>query len=301
MSRRLALAATTALVALGVATPSWAIFGRNKPREQPAATAPAQPAAAQPGTPPAPQKANAEERAMADRLDPLARAAFWTREYDIDARDAVAGVKAASSLRAIGQPDRAVETLTKVLLIYPDNVEALLEMGRAQIQRGQPFYGIEHLKKAEQLAPRDWRPLSLLGVAYDQTQRTAEARAIWQRALTLSPDNPAVLSNMALSLAQAGDTAQAEALLRRAVTQPGATLQTRQNLALVLGLQGKTAEAEPWLRQDLPPEVANANLQWLRQASSNRTPGAAAAPTPQRPAAQATTPTRTWDSMNNGG
>lgn len=302
MSRRLALAATTAIIVLGVATPSWAIFGRRKPAEQPPATAPAQPAptqagGAQPGAAPAPQKANAEERAMAERLDPLARAAFWAREYDIDPRDATAGVKAAASLRAIGQPDRAVETVTKVLLIYPDNVEALLEMGRAHIQRGQPFYGIEHLKKAELLAPRDWRALSLLGVAYDQTQRTAEARAIWQRALALSPDNPAILSNLALSLAQAGDTVQAEALLRRAVTQPGATLQTRQNLALVLGLQGKTAEAEGWLRQDLPPEVATANLQWLRQASSRT--GATA--TPPRPGAAAATPARTWESMNNGG
>ena len=301
MSRRLALAATTAIVVLGMASPSWAIFGRRKPAEQPAATATAQPAPAGAAAP-TPQKANAQERAMADRLDPIAKAAFWNREFDLDPRDAVAGVKLSTALRGINQPDKAIEALTKVLLLYPDNIDALLEMGRAHIQRGQAFYGIEHLKRAEQLAPRDWRPLSLLGVAYDQTQRTPEARAIWQRALALSPDNPAILSNLALSLAQAGDTAQAEALLRRAVTQPAATLQTRQNLALVLGLQGKTAEAEQWLRQDLPPEVANANLAWLRQASAQRT-GAIAPPRPAPPAgaptASSTSP-RSWESLRGG-
>lgn len=302
MSRRLALAATTAIVVLGMASPSWAIFGRRKPAEQPTPTAPVQPApggqAAAPTAPPQ-RKATAEERAMAERLDPIARAAFWNRENEVDPRDAVAGVKLAAALRAIGQPDKAVEVAGRMLILYPNDVEALIEMGRAHIQRGQAFYGIEHLRKAEQLAPRDWRPLSLLGVAYDQTQRTPEARAVWQRALQLSPENPAVLSNLALSLAQAGDTAQAEALLRRAVAQPTATLQTRQNLALVLGLQGKTAEAEQWLRQDLPPEMASANLMWLRQASTARTPGAAPAPTAPggQPAAAAP---RSWESMRGG-
>lgn len=301
MSRRLALAATTAIVVLGMATPSWAIFGRRKPAEPaPTAAAPATTSGAQPAASTAPVKATAEERAIAERLDPIARAAFWTREYEVDGRDAVAGVKLAASLRAINQPDKAVEALTKVLLLYPNDVEALIEMGRAHIQRGQAFYGIEHLRKAEALAPRDWRPLSLLGVAYDQTQRTPEARAIWQRALQLSPDNPAVLSNLALSLAQAGQTAEAEALLRRAVAQPTATLQTRQNLALVLGLQGKTAEAEQWLRQDLPPEMVTANLAWLRQASAQRgglpAPGT---PTGAQPTASTTSP-RSWESLRGG-
>ena len=44
----------------------------------------------------------------------------------------------------------------------------------------------------------------------------------------------------------------------------------RQNLALILGLEGKLAEAERLERQDLPPELAEANMAYLR-AASNRT------------------------------
>lgn len=309
MSRRLALVATTAVVALAVATPSWAIFGLGRRMPQaPPATAPAQPGATLPAgaaaAPNAPRKATAEERAQAERLDPLGRSAFWSREAELDPRDPVAGVRLSQALRALGQPDQALEASQRVLIIYPDDVEALLEVGRNQIARNQAFYGIIQLKHAQARAPRDWRPLSLLGVAYDQTQRPAEARQAWQQALALSPDNPAVLSNIGLSQAAAGDTAAAEASLRRAVAQPGATLQTRQNLALVLGLQGKTAEAEQWLRQDLPPEMATANLQWLRAASAARTGrSAAAAPTPGAPAPAAATvqpAARSWDSMRGG-
>jgi Flp pilus assembly protein TadD len=75
-----------------------------------------------------------------------------------------------------------------------------------------------------------------------------------------------------MSYAAAGDPASAEPLLRRAVTRPGATMQTRQNLALVLGVQGKTAEAERLIRDDLPPELAERNLAWLK---SQTGPGSA--------------------------
>ncbi|MBX7248540.1 MAG: tetratricopeptide repeat protein [Caulobacteraceae bacterium] len=305
MSRRLALAATTAVIAMGVASPSWAIFGLGrKPAEAPpvapAATATATAAATAPTT----RKATPEERAQAERLDPMSRAAFWTREVEVDPRDAEAGVRLSTALRAMGQPEKALEASQRVLVVYPDHVEALLETGRNQIARGQPFYGIEQLKHARDLAPRDWRPLNLLGVAYDQTQRPAEARAAWQQALQLSPDNPAVLSNIGLAQANDGDTAEAEATLRRAVAQPGATLQTRQNLALVLGLQGKTAEAEQWLRQDLPPEMASANLAWLKAASAGRNPGARPAgvtgANPTASAAGAAATSRSWESLRSG-
>ena len=67
-----------------------------------------------------------------------------------------------------------------------------------------------------------------------------------------------------MALADHGQAAEAEALLRRAAAQPSAGLQVRQNLTLVLGIEGKLDEAEKLLREDLPPEQANANLDYLR-------------------------------------
>nr|WP_314430706.1 tetratricopeptide repeat protein [uncultured Brevundimonas sp.] len=241
---------------------------------------------------PARQPADAATRASYDRADALSRSVFWSQEQQINPMDPVAGVKTAQALREMGQFDQAAETAQSVLTVQPANLEAMLEVGRAHIARGQAFYGIAALEQARVAAPRDWRPLSLLGVAYQQVRRSDDAKAAWNEALRLSPDNPDVLTNAAIARMGEGDAPSAEILLRRAVAQPGATLKVRQNLALALGLQGKTAEAEQILRRDLPPEVADANLRWLAE----RTAASAAV----APAAATAGAVRTWSSVQGG-
>ncbi len=223
------------------------------------------PAPAQPPIVAAPrQPASAEVRAAYDRSDALSRSVFWTDQADIDPRDPVAGVKAAQALRDLGRYDQAAEIAQGVLVVQPGNVDAMLEVGRAHLARGQAFYGVAALEQARAARPGDWQVWSLLGTAYEQVRRPDDARAAWAQALAISPDNPAVLTNMAMSAMTKGDAATAEPLLRRAAAQPGASLKVRLNLAMVLGLTGKMDEAEQILRRDLPPEAADANLQWLR-------------------------------------
>ncbi len=219
--------------------------------------------------------ATAEQRAAYDRLDPLARSVFWSREVDINPADPVAGVKLAEALRQLGQHEQAATAAQQVLVTQPQNVDAMLELGRAHIARGQAFYGIAALEQAKALAPNDWRPLSLLGVAYQQVRRADDARAAWNEALRLSPDNAEVLNNAAMAQMTGGDPSGAESLLRRAVAQPGASLQMRLNLAMTLGLQGKIGEAEQIIRRDLPPEAAERNLEWLRNQTRPATAGVA--------------------------
>jgi len=227
------------------------------------AGAPARQAA--PQAPAAPrQLASAEVRAAYERSDALSRSVFWTDQADIDPRDPVAGVKAAAALREMGQYDQAAETAQAVLVVQPGNVDAMLEVGRAHIARGQAFYGVAVLEQARNANPGDWQAWSLLGTAYEQVRRPDDARAAWAQALAVSPENPAVLTNMAMSAMTRGDAGTAEPLLRRAAAQPGASLKVRLNLAMVLGLTGKIDEAEQMLRRDLPPEAADANLRWLR-------------------------------------
>ena len=209
-------------------------------------------------------KAMPAERQAAERLDPLARAAFWTREADIDPSDAEAGIRLSIALRQLARYDEADAAATKVIALHPYNVDAIMEIARARISERQGFYAIQPLKQASRLAPKDWRPYSLLGVALEQSLRPAEALAAYDQALALSPENPAVLSNLAMFHAAKGERAEAEALLRRAVARPDATIQVRQNLALIIGLEGKLDEAERLIREDLPPEVATANLAYLR-------------------------------------
>jgi Flp pilus assembly protein TadD len=255
MCRKLVLAATVlSLLALP------AVAADAPAKGKPAATAP--------------RKATAEQRAAAERAEPLARAAFWAHELEIDPTEPDAGLKLAAALRQMGQYDKAAETAQSVAVNNPTNAEAWLEVARGRVGAGKGFYAIEPARKAQALKPRDWRPASLLGIGLEQSERYVEAEAAYRQALTLSPDNPAVLANLAMLKAGQGDGDQAEALLRKAVAQPGATIQIRQNLSLVLGMRGKLAEAEQLMRQDLPPEVANNNLAYLRAIAGGDKAGA---------------------------
>lgn len=249
----------------------------------PAANAPAAITAATPAKPaprPALAKATAEQRAEIERLDPLARAAFWAREVDADDTDSDARLKLAKALRALGKYEQAGENADQLLVVQPNNYEALLESARDRIAQNQGFYAIDPAQRAAALQPHDWRPVSLLAIALEQSERDSEALAAHQKALAMAPNNPATLSNLGMYFATHGDQVQAEALLRRATAAPGAGAQERQNLALVLGMEGRIDEAERLERQDLPPQTVSNNLAYLRAATD---PSAAS--------------TRTWDSV----
>ncbi|HYE46013.1 MAG TPA: pilus assembly protein TadD [Caulobacter sp.] len=277
MSRKRVLAATIlapALLALGLpgAAQAWPFGGKKeKPAEAPAPVA-AKPAPAAAVPTPREPKATAAQRAEARRFDPLAAAAFWAREFEVDPRDAEAGIALSQALRGLGRHRDAVATSQAVLVIDPQNFNALLENARGFIAMGQGFYAIEPAKKAASLSPRDWRPHSLLGVAYEQAQRDDEAFAAHRQAAALAPDEPAALSNLAMFQAARGDLPAAEGLLRRAVASPRVTIQVRQNLALVVGLQGRLPEAEALARQDLPPEMVASNMAWLKAALAKGPP-----------------------------
>ncbi len=230
--------------------------------------------AAAPEAPARPLKpATAQERAEAQRLPPLGRAAFWAREVDVDSRDAVAGANLANALRTLGRIDEAQEAADRVLIAHPADLEALLEAARARLALGQGFYAIDLAKRAQVVAPKDWRPMTLLAVACEQSERDDEALAAHRAAVVMAPGEAAPLANLAMFQAGHGDLATAEALLRQAVTLKGAGAPVRLNLALVLGLNGKLAEAETLSRQDLPPELASNNVAWLRAATAKPAAG----------------------------
>ena len=119
----------------------------------------------QAAAPPARAKAAPQQRAEARRMDPLARAAFWGREMEIDGRDTEAAIGLSQALRQLDRNDEAADVAGRGLVVAPDNVELLMESARAAVARGQGFYAIEPARKAQALAPRDWRPLALLAVA----------------------------------------------------------------------------------------------------------------------------------------
>ncbi len=248
------------------------------------AAEPAKPQAAA-AAPQARIKASAEQRAEAARMDPLARAAFWGREMEVDGRDVEAAIGLSRALRQLDRADEAADVSGRGLVVAPDNYDLLMESARAWIAKGQGFYAVEPAKKAQAIAPRDWRPVALLAVAMEQTGRDDEALAYHQQALGLAPNEPGAISNMAMYYAGRGELPRAEQMLRVAAGSSRADARVRQNLALVVGLQGRLAEAEQLARQDLPPDQVTNNLAWLK-AATERAPNGQA---------------RSWDAMTGGG
>jgi Flp pilus assembly protein TadD len=273
MCRKRALLATVLAPIVLMGLSAHAADKRPKPSASPA------PAAA----PEAPRKATPAQRAEMRRADPLTRMAFWSTEAERDGRDVEAGVALSQALRALGRYDEAAEAAARILVVAPDNYDALMEAARADVARGQGFYAIEPGRKAAALQPRDWRPLSLLGVAYEQAKRDDEALAAHRQAVALAPAEAVPLTNLGMHLASTGDLKGAETALRQAAALPNATIQVRQNLALVIGLQGRLDEAEKLARQDLPPESVDNNLAWLRAATGQEST------------------TRSWSAVKAGG
>ena len=124
-----------------------------------------------------------------------------------------------------GDASAAAEQL---LVMQPNNLEALLEGARDKEAANQGFYAIDLTQRAAALAPHDWRPISLMAIALEQSDRQAEALAAHQRALALAPDNAATLTNLGMYYAAHGQAAEAEPLLRRAASAPGATARERR-------------------------------------------------------------------------
>ncbi|WDI33052.1 tetratricopeptide repeat protein [Hyphococcus flavus] len=198
-------------------------------------------------------------------MDPIASAAFWGTRYNTDQSNPDVAVRFSKSLRKIGSNDEAVGVMQKITTQHPENAAVNLEYGKVLVQSGRAFEAVRFLEAAVAKTPSDWRALSAYGVALDQIGEHEAARSKYDRALAMSPGEVMVTNNKGLSYALEGNLSMARVTLRQAATRPGADSRVRQNLALVMALSGKMAEAERLARSDLPPIVADNNIDVYRQ------------------------------------
>lgn len=209
--------------------------------------------------------ASAEERAFANRSDPLTRASFWASEYQKDAANLETTLELMRALRAIGSHDRVLEIAGTAVPIHPDNHDLYLEIGRTFLTQGKYDQATQALVRSADLSPpTDAAPLAVLGLAFDRMGEHEKAQTAYQYALDREPDRATTLSNYGLSLALTGQLEAAESALRRAVVAPGADVRVRQNLALILGLQGRFDEMRA-IDPNAPPRSIEANQRALQQ------------------------------------
>lgn len=228
----------------------------NQPAETP--NEPNAPPSAETSLPPTP----AQEETGKDLVQ---NASYWGSLYNQNAGNTEAAVKYAKNLRKLGSVDKAHSILVDTIAQNPASPSLRAEYGKTLLVMGRTQEAVNVLEQTAQLAPKSWQIQSATGIALDQAGDHTGARIYYEAALALAPNNATVLNNYGLSRALGGDLAEAEIFLRRAVDTGQATSQMRQNLALVIGLQGKFDEAERMARADLPPEIAENNVAYLRE------------------------------------
>lgn len=183
----------------------------------------------------------------------------------------------ARNLRFSGNAQQAIGVLNSSGASTSSDAIVLLELGKAYLAADQLNLAKPTLEKAKISAPLNWEILSALGVVYDYEGKYDLAQEQYDAALFLAPDNATILNNKALSLAQKGDLDEAVATMEMAIDSPQAGAQTRQNLALLMALKGDAQAAERLARKDLPPTMADANIEYYRSIAGQ---GAMSAPPP---------------------
>ncbi len=184
--------------------------------------------------------------------------------YQKDPSNRDAGLRFADLLRMTGKTDQALAVMQQVVIHHPDDRDVLAAFGKAQAAAGDLQSALQTISRAQTPDHPDWKLTSAEGAILDQLGRPEEARLKYRAALDIAPNEPSVLSNMGMSYLLAKDLRTAEVYLKKAADQPGADSRVRQNLALVVGLQGRYQEAENIARQELSPDQAEANIQYLR-------------------------------------
>ena len=217
------------------------------------------------GSPEAPvDLATLEQRAAAERADPLTRARFWAGEYQKEPENIETARYFAKALREIESHERVVQVASDTLILYPADYDMLMLLGRSYLSLGKPDQASQAFGRAIQADNTRADAFAALGLAYDRAGQHSYAQRAYGRALSIDPNRTATLTNYGLSQALSGNIDGAEEALRRAASMPDADSRVRQNLALVLGLQGKFNEMKT-IDAAAPSDVMENNAKVLQR------------------------------------
>ena len=195
-----------------------------------------------------------------------------------------------------GRTAQAKQLYGAILARAPDDPEALMGLGEAEVLLGEHSAALEHSRKAAGLAgertylkaralhnagvallltnraqqaeqeleaaveldPTSWRAWNVLGRARDARRAWEEAAAAYERALALAPGEAAVLNNFGMSKLSAGDADGAAAMFVRALEASPDLAPAETNLRLALALGGRYEEALAGVdAKDMPAALNN--------------------------------------------
>lgn len=177
------------------------------------------------------------------------------------------GIAYSRDLEALEQHQQAMRVLGQVLERNPGNTELQIYYGKQLVANSRSDEAVPILQKVVDAGKADWKTQSALGSALAQQGKFDIARQHYQAALALKPGEPSVYNNIGMSYMLQGKLDLAEKTLRQAMSLPGNENEPklRQNLALALGLQGRFKEAREMASRDLPPQLVEANMAYLKR------------------------------------
>lgn len=190
---------------------------------------------------------------------------------------------------------RAKQLFESILARAPDDPEALMGLGEAELLLGDFGAALDYSGRAAERAgeraelkaralhnrgtallltdraeeaertleaavdndPRSWRAWNALGRARDARKDWEKARSAYERALALAPAKGAVLNNFGLSKLSAGDLDGATALFVRALEASPDLAAAETNLRLTLALRGRYDEALAGVDAERMPDALN--------------------------------------------
>lgn len=214
------------------------------------------------------------------------------RAHEIDPDNPEPLIGLADTLNALGADREAADAYRQALALEPNNIEALLGLGKSYVALGENDLAVQQFENALAVDDRDHRVYNALGVTNDLQKEHSIAQAYYRSGLEIAPEDVELRSNLGLSLALSGQHEEAIAVLGDLVDNYAGDAVSRQNLALAYGLAGDGESARRIGRIDLPPEVADANVEYYAAMRGNQaTPVVAQAePAPETEIAVATLP-----------
>jgi Flp pilus assembly protein TadD len=182
--------------------------------------------------------------------------------------DKAVQLRSAEGLARNNRLDDAESVLARRLRTDPRDVDALRTLGAAQVMAGKPLQAVQTLSGVLKIKPDDAKALVDEGVALDILHRHTEAQNLYRKALAQAPDDVATSNDLALSLLLSGRLAEAQRVLSAFQGVPGLPERMRTNLGIIDAATGRPTDAKALLG----PKIDATDLASLTQAIGRQRP-----------------------------
>ncbi|MDF2644013.1 MAG: tetratricopeptide repeat protein [Pseudomonas sp.] len=209
------------------------------------------------------------------RGDPATAAAFYQRATQQPEAGPQTWLKLGDSLLAGNDLRGAERAFQRALELAPNNSDALLGLGTAQLRQGKLERAVTALTQAADSGgqPKAW---NRLGIAQILRGQTSPAQTAFSRSLGLEPTDLDTRCNLALAYALGGDRQKALQTIATVSDSPLAQARHQRNELLILVLAGREQDLAGRTFDDIPAGERQTLLSEARRIKALADPAAQA-------------------------